>query len=175
MGDTDRIIKLVQRLNNYPGYEKLVKMVQQSNPNISRQKIKEFLDRDETTTQLTKVQINKSADGHITAFQANETWQMDIFDLSRYKYFNKDCRYLMAVVDVFTRKAFVEPMKSKDSNACVTAFSNIMRKTQAKPRVMLTDNDAAFLHTPFQDLLDSKQNCPAHERATRSPRHGDHR
>ena len=82
---------------------------------------------------------------------------MDIFDLSLYKYFNQDYKYIMAVVDVFTRKAYVEPMKNKDSVSCVTALNNIMQKAHDKPRVILSDNDAAYLNKPFQDLLNSKQ------------------
>jgi hypothetical protein len=63
-----------------------------------------------------------------------EFWQFDIFDLSRYKNQNDDYRYLMACMDVFTRKAWVEPMKNKDSDNCAAAFEEIIKGTATSRR-----------------------------------------
>jgi hypothetical protein len=119
-------IKEVQRENNCPGQEKLIKLVQISNPEISRSKIQAFLKSD-LGTQLTQVQKQKHTDGHIVATKPMEFWQFDIFDLSRYKAQNDDYRYLMASMDVFTRQAWVEPMKNKDSDSCAEAFEQIIK------------------------------------------------
>ena len=77
--------------------------------------------------------------------QPYEFWQFDIFDLSRYKAKNDDYRYLMACVDVFTRMAWVEPMKNKDSENCAEAFEKILGKCGGTPRSMISDQDRAFI------------------------------
>ena len=145
-------IDTVQRSNNYPGYERLVKLAQEKYPEISRSQVKTFLSQD-TARQLTTVQHAKKADGHIVAMLPNELWQMDIFDLSRYMYSNKYFRYVLCCVDVFTRKAHVEALKEKDSEACAKAFEKILKNSGVKPRSILSDHDAAFLREPFQKIL----------------------
>ena len=150
------IIKEMQRNNHYPGPEKLMKLMAISNPEISRAEIKTFLSKD-VGTQLTKVQHQKHTDGHITATQPYEFWQFDIFDLSRYRAKNDDYRYLMASVDVFTRMAWVEPMKNKDSENCAEAFDKILGRSGGTPRSMISDQDRAFIQGPFLDLMDKKK------------------
>ena len=68
---TNLNIELLQRLNNYPGLEKLVKLAKEKHPEISRREIKTYLDQD-TSRQLTKVQHKKPAPGHVVAMAPNE-------------------------------------------------------------------------------------------------------
>ena len=109
-------LESLQKRNNFPGLEKLVKLAKQQHPEISRPQIKKFLE-DDTSRQLTKVQHNKPAQGHVVAMVPNELWQMGTFDLSRYRKQNKEYIYMLCCIDVFTRKAFAEPMLHKDSEA----------------------------------------------------------
>ena len=143
-------LDVLQRGNNFPGFEKMVKLAKTKFPDISRQQIKYFLDHD-TTNQITKVQHKSSAGGHIVSFIPNEFWQMDIFDLSRYMISNDEYRYLLVCVDVFSRKAYVEPLKLKTSESVATAFTKMTSKV--KPRSILADHDTAFQNEPFQKLI----------------------
>ena len=152
---TNLKIELLQRLNNYPGLEKLVKLAKQKHPEISRREIKTYLDQD-TSRQLTKVQHQKPAPEHVVAMVPIELWQMDIFDLSKYMKQNKDYRYLLCCIDVFTRKAYAEPMLFKDSPAATKAFARITAFSHVQPRSIICDNDAAFQQLIFQKLLEKK-------------------
>ena len=87
-------LESLQKRNNYPGLEKLVKLAKQQHPEISRPEIKKFLEAD-TSRQLTKVQHAKPASGHVVAMVPHELWQMDTFDLSKYRKQNKDYRYFV--------------------------------------------------------------------------------
>ena len=82
----------------------------------------------DATNQITKVQHKSSAGGHIVSFIPNEFWQMDIFDLSRYMISNDEYRYLLVCVDVFSRKAYVEPLKLKTSESVAAAFIKMTSK-----------------------------------------------
>ena len=153
---TNLNIALLQRLNNYPGLDKLVKLAKEKHPEISRREIKTYLDQD-TSRQLTKVQHKKPAPGHVVAMVPNELWQMDIFDLSKYMKQNKDYRYILCCIDVFTRKAFCEPMLYKDSEAVTKAFARLLAFNKVQPRSIISDNDAAFQKLIFQKLLELKE------------------
>ena len=145
-------LDILQRSNNFPGLERLVKLAKEKHPEITRQQVKIFLDSD-VAKQLTKVQKEKPSDGHIVAFVPNENWQMDIFDMSRYMYANQYFRYILCCVDVFTRVAYAEPLKTKDSEAITAAFQKILGKAGVKPRSILSDHEAGFLIDPFQKLI----------------------
>ena len=127
----------------------MVKLAKQKHPEITRKEIKTFLDAD-VSKQLVKVQQAKPSDGHIVAFVPNENWQMDLFDLSRYMYANQYYRYILCCVDVFTRKAYTEPLKIKDSEGCAVAFHKMIDKAGVTPRSILSDQDAAFLMNHFK-------------------------
>ena len=76
--------------------------------------------------------------------------------MSRYESKNEGYRYIFACVDVFTRKAYVEPMRKKDSEACAEAFKEILKRSGAKPKSMLGDQDRAFLQGPFDKYTDKE-------------------
>ena len=153
---TDRekgLLDVLQRGNNFPGLEKMVKLAKNKFPEITRQQVKYFLAND-TVQQITKVQHAKPADGHIVSFIPNELWQMDIFDFSRYMLSNHEFRYLLVCIDVFTRKAYVEPLKLKTSESVAAGFMKLISKV--KPRSILADHDTAFQHEPFQKLINKE-------------------
>ena len=148
-----KVIKKVQEANNYPGVVRLIALVQEIDPSITRKEIKNYVQAD-YSTQLTKTQ-NKETDGRIVAFVPNELWQFDIIDMKRYEKKNDGYKYIFCCIDVFTRKAFVEPMMQKDSPACLEAFKEILKRSKGKPRSMISDQDGAFLNE-FQDYCEKE-------------------
>ena len=77
--ETKKNIKEVQQNNNYPGLEKLIRLVRAKYKGaISRNDVKQFLAKD-LPTQLYATQQKIRSKGHIVAFVKDEMWQMDIF------------------------------------------------------------------------------------------------
>ena len=153
--ETINNISNIYKGNNYKKgnlYEK-VKAV---HPELRPRRVKAFLNQD-YTTQLTQTKQNQEAKGHIVATSPNELWQFDILDLSRYAKRNDNTRYILACVDVFTRKAYVEPMKLKNSENVEVAFKSILERAHAKPQSLLSDQDSAFLNGTFKDYV-AKEN-----------------
>ena len=165
--NTEEAIKALYEDNNYPGLTRLTQIVRLNVPTITKQQVKAFYDK-QTAKQLLAKKEKVDASGHIVAFALNENWQLDIFDLSRYKNQNEGVRYLLVAVDVFSRKAFVEPMHAKDGVTCAGALEDMINRTGVKPRTILSDNESAFLTEPFQTVLDK------HEIALRQNVVGDH-
>ena len=147
----DTIINNIYIKNNFPSNERLYKLVQKDNNDITRNDIKSFLDK-QKEYQILKVQHNIKPNGRLVAFHFNEIWQMDIFVLQKYEKQNKGYSYILAVVDIFTRKAFVEPIKNKTSEDCSIALQNII-KINGIPRVIMSDNDKAYEGKEFNNIL----------------------
>ena len=103
MNDNEKMIDLQYKLNYLPGRAKLISIVRQSNPEITKEQMIKYYDEN-ITNQLTKTQAQQKPTGHIIAYHLNELWQMDIFDLYRYRLLNKDNRYIFACIDVFQEK-----------------------------------------------------------------------
>ncbi len=121
----EELIKDVYDHNFYPGKNRLYKLVKKEDENITKAEIIEFLDK-QLEYQLTKVQNLKGGTGHITALNVDELWRMDVFDLSKYSTNNDNYKYIFAVVDVFSSKAWVVPMKKQDKNETTEALQEII-------------------------------------------------
>ena len=63
-------------------------------------------------------------------------------------------KYIFAVVDVFTRKAYAEPMTNKDGDSCAGALQSIIMEHKVKPRMLLSDSDAAYTSASFKEVLE---------------------
>ena len=148
---TEKIDRIYKE-NNYPGLERLVKLVDKEHPEIFRYQVVKFLEQ-HVPSQLTKKVQKKKAVGHIVAFKPDEMWQIDLFDISRYWRNNDNHKYLFACVDGFTRKAYVKKMKNKDVETCISAFNEIINDSGHKPRSIVSDIDLAFNSTAFQNML----------------------
>jgi hypothetical protein len=151
-----RLIKRVQKENNYPRLEVLVKLVKKEDEEITRKQVQDFLDMD-ISTQVTKEQKAKNTEGHLVSYSPNDWWQFDIFDLTRYEKKNDGYKYLLACVDVFTRKAYVEPMKEKNAQACTEALKTVLDRSGVKPKAMFSDIDGAFVKQPFPKFAKDNQ------------------
>ena len=150
----DDIIKEVYEDYNLPSLDKLYTILKKKGHNISKDKIKLFLDK-LNEQQLTKqTKTDKSKFGSIVAFHPNEMFQIDIFDLSKYSSYNKNYKYIFAMIDIFSRKAYAVALKNKDIDSITKAFDDIIKKNDLTPHSITSDSDSSFLGGKFQTLLD---------------------
>jgi hypothetical protein len=152
--DKDEIILNTYEENNFPSLEKLFQILKKKNINISRKEIKLFLDS-QIEQQLTTTQYIKNSSGKITALILNECWQIDLFNLQKYAHDNKNYSYILAVVDVFSRRAWAVATKDKEAITITNALQSIIDDNNGEPpRVITGDNDSNYTSAIFQNLLD---------------------
>ena len=149
----DDFLKNIWSENNYPAKVRLLKLAKESNPAVKAKDVDTFLDS-QLSYQLLKETKNLTSQlGHIVAFKINEIWQIDIYDVSRFETSNKKFKYMFAVVDVFTRFAYIIPMKNKDIDSTSKALEEILSYNKTKPYLIMSDNDSSFLGSEFQKVL----------------------
>ena len=109
-----------------PGIIKLHDLIKKSHPKstITRDECKTFLSV-QTHEQLLKPQVVKRNNklGHITALFPYEVLQLDIVFMPQYRKQNENYKYFLVAVDVFTRRAFVRPLKDKSNAEVMKEFS----------------------------------------------------
>ena len=72
--------------------------------------------------------------------------------LQSLKDYNDGYRYLLVCIDVFSKYAWIVPIKSKTGPALVEAFKVILSSGR-KPRKIMTDQGIEFFNKSFQTLL----------------------
>ena len=70
--------------------------------------------------------------------------------LSKY---NKGIRFLLCVIDIFSKYAWVVPLKDKKGISSVKAFQSILKQSNRKPNKMWVDKGSEFYNTYFKKWL----------------------
>ena len=79
-------------------------------------------------------------------------WQADLLDVANRKNSNNGITFLLTVVDVLSKKAWVRPLVNKRGFSIVNAFIDILDEGRA-PQDIITDAGNEFLNVHFQALL----------------------
>ncbi|MDP6704071.1 MAG: transposase family protein, partial [archaeon] len=77
---------------------------------------------------------------------------MDLLDLHQKSRWNRGYKWLMVVIDVYSRYVVVIPMKNKGLNECIRAYKEAIRK-MGKPANLNTDLESSFMSKRFQNML----------------------
>jgi len=80
-----------------------------------------------------------------------DLFQIDLVDLSNLASFNDVMRYLLNCIDVFTKRAWAVPVRTKSARDIVKAFEKIL--ADRKCTMMQSDKGTEFLNTSFQPML----------------------
>ena len=83
-------------------------------------------------------------------------YQADLIDLPNIAGYNKGHRYILTVIDVFSKKAYARPLKQKTGAAVTKAFESILEEGQGLPKTVLTDKGLEFKNSVFDKLLKLK-------------------
>ena len=67
--------------------------------------------------------------------------------------YNKGIRYLLCAIDLFSKYAFVVPLKDKTGTTIADAFQNILSNSERKPSKVWVDRGNEFYNTLFKKWL----------------------
>lgn len=86
----------------------------------------------------------------ITRFK-DELWQADLIDMQQQSRKNSGFKYILIVIDTYTKYVWIQVLKNKTSTE-VTKKMSILLKTN-QPKLLQTDNGTEFYNKPFQGLM----------------------
>ena len=80
-------------------------------------------------------------------------WGADLADMQLLSKFNKGIKYLLCVIDLFSKYAFVVPLKDKKGISIVNAFQSVLNKLKRKPNKIWVDKGSEFYNASFKKWL----------------------
>lgn len=134
--------------NPQTGYSGINDLVRKSG--LSSKIVTDWLSRQNVYT-LHKPIRHKFKTRRVIVSSVDDQWQADLVDMQKYKTQNKNINYILTVIDIFSKYAWVTPIKKKTGNDIAEAFQNIFK--ERIPRKIHTDKGLEFINKPTQELF----------------------
>ena len=80
-------------------------------------------------------------------------WSADLADIQLISKYNKGVRFLLCVIDIFSKYAWVVPLKDKKGVNIVGAFQQILKQSNRKSNKILIDKSSQFYNAHFKKWL----------------------
>ena len=103
--------------------------------------------------ELHKPVIKKFKKRKVYSSFKDNIWGVDLADMQSLSKFNKGIKYLLCAINLFSKYAWVIPIKDKKGTSIVNAFKKIISKGQRKPNKIWVDQDSEFYNQSFKDFL----------------------
>ena len=82
-----------------------------------------------------------------------DLFQADLVDMQSLARQNDNYRFILTVIDVFTKMAYAEPLKDKRGASIIEALKSVLSKTSMPVRFLQTDRGSEFLNHEVQSYL----------------------
>ena len=138
-GSPDRLYQLVKKEGKYK---------------ISHSQIKKWIQKQESYSRNKGVKRTFQR-GRVIVAGIDDQFDADLASLVYYADDNDGYKYLLVVIDIFSRYGWVEPLKDKTANEIVKAFDKILKEGRI-PKRLRTDAAKDFTSERFQNYVESK-------------------
>ena len=82
--------------------------------------------------------------------------------MTSFAIFNKEFKYLLTIIDIFSKYAWAVPMIDKTWTSVSKAFEKIMINSKRKPEKLWVDEGREFYNSEFKKLLEKNGNLMYH-------------
>ena len=147
----DRLKSIYYDFKHPASFSSIKKLSQASG--FSEAKVKKWLKAQPTYT-LHKAARKKYPTRKYIVHDIDEQWQSDLADVARIADRNKGYRFLLTVIDIFSRYAWVRPLKTKGGKEVSAAFASIFEEGRIPKRIQ-TDQGKEFENTHVKNLFES--------------------
>ena len=77
-------------------------------------------------------------------------WGADLTDMQLLSKFNKGFRFLLCAIDIYSKYAWVIPLKDKKGVRIVNGFQKILKESNGKPNKIWVDKGSEFYNNLFK-------------------------
>ena len=96
----------------------------------------------------------------------DDTWSSDLLDMNDYgPKNNRGYRYILVVIDNFSKLGWTIPLKNKYAQSNTDSFSQIIKTSRRKPNLLETDDGQEYVEKIFSEFL-INQNITRYSRNT---------
>jgi hypothetical protein len=90
---------------------------------------------------------------HVIMKGINDTWQIDLVEMIPYSKQNQGFKYLLTVIDIFSKFAYALPLKSKTGTEVAAAMENLFIESRKHPKNIHSDDGKEFFNKFFKELM----------------------
>lgn len=136
----------------YSGHENIYRVAKEKIPEIKRADVTDWLRSQLTYTLHYPVRHNYKT-RPVLVYGIDEQWQIDLVDLTKLSRHNNNYRFIMTVIDVLSKYAWLIPLKSKHGKEIRFGLETLFSKTSRRPKVIQTDKGTEFYNRDLENLL----------------------
>lgn len=125
----------------FPGVNKLWELAKKEKLRVKFKDVKKFISS-QRVSQLYKPKPKLKYLPIVTATPDTD-FQMDLLDMQNFYHSNSHYRYILLVVDIFSRKAYAEPLKKKTPEEVLRGLKKIF-EVSGIPSIMASDNGTEY-------------------------------
>ena len=103
--------------------------------------------------ELYKPIIRKFKKRKVYSTFKDNIWGADLADMQLLSKYNKGIRFLLCVIDIFSKYAWVVPVKDKKGINIIKAFQSILKQSNRKPNKIWVDKGSEFHNAYFKKWL----------------------
>lgn len=142
-GSFASVRKLYQEAKTKPGWKGTIKDVGK------------FLAKQSTYTRHRLGYVNFQRRRFFTAF-TDYCWQLDLMDIRSLSRQNNGVKFLLCIIDTFSKYVWVKSLKSKNSAEIVQAFQSVLKESGRIPLTLFSDKGTEFVNKDFKQLTDKR-------------------
>lgn len=118
-------------------------MWEASGKTVPRRKVETFLEGEDAHTLHRTRRIHFKRN-QVYADTIDAVWQADLTDVQDLENENPGCRFLLCIVDVFSKFGWIEPIASKSARDVLKGFEAVFARTERRPSCLITDKGREF-------------------------------
>jgi hypothetical protein len=144
----------------FAGPQKLYKLVKNEGKfNIGMHRIRKFLHNQESYS-LHKPVRRHFQRNHVVSAGKDDLWMADLIDMVKFADWNKGFKYILLVIDTFSKYVWLQPLKYKTGEDVAKAFQKIFETSKRSPAKLMTDKglyylSSVILHFHVYDLFNN--------------------
>lgn len=139
----------------YRGIDALLRHAKQKRPSTTRKEVKAWLETQDTYT-LHKPLTRKYARNRVIVNGIDDQWQADLVDVRALSRYNSRFNFLLTCIDIFSKFAWVIPLKNKTGRSLAKALDQIF-KSGRRPRKLQTDKGSEFFNQHVKKFLERNE------------------
>lgn len=142
------------------GPEKLYQAVKQDEKyKIGRIRIRQFLNNEDPYSLMKPIRRSFPR-SNVVVDTIDSMWDGDLADVTNISSQNDGYKFLLVLIDIFSRFLFIVPLKNKQHQNITDALKSVF-KTGRKPRALRTDKGSEF-KKPLGKGIFEKRRCSYH-------------
>ncbi|XP_062587276.1 uncharacterized protein LOC134248897 [Saccostrea cucullata] len=138
---------------SFAGPSKLYQVVKREGKyDIGMKRIKKFLQNQDAYSLQKKVRRRGFKRRRVIVQGIDYQWEADLADVQNLSEYNDGIKFLLVIVDVFSRMLWVRPLKDRKAKTVIDAFKDVFRGPR-HPKAIRTDKGSEFYNRYLQQYL----------------------